>query len=166
MDTVQRHAEPYIPTRTERWPRSWKMGFGLIAFIPPVLLGLALLALVVDMVGAGLGNALPILFYVHVGAQFITLLLFGHLMVSNERLTGPARAIWAAAFLFLAPVAIPLYWWIHVVRERESAHPSASVETSRTATVHVHDYDYTSSGPDEDHRRPDGSVVHEHPQGA
>ncbi|HJL20569.1 MAG TPA: hypothetical protein RMH99_33235 [Sandaracinaceae bacterium LLY-WYZ-13_1] len=162
--TVQRHADPEIPTRTEHWPRKWKLGFGLIAFVPPLLLGLALFALLLELVGVGLGQLLPILFYVHVGAQFITLLLFGHLMVSNEHLTGAARGVWAAGFLFLAPMAIPLYWWIHVLRERASSHPSMSVETSRTATVHVHDYDYTGGGSEEAHQRPDGAVIHEHQQ--
>ncbi|HJL16013.1 MAG TPA: hypothetical protein RMH99_10165 [Sandaracinaceae bacterium LLY-WYZ-13_1] len=161
MDTVQRHANPYIPPRTERWPTKWKLGFGFIAALPPLLLGAALTSLLIGL-AIPTGDLLPILFYVHVGTQFITLLLFGHLMISNPRLSDTARVIWGVVFLLMAPVGIPLYWWIHVVREAETTHPSATSELEETATVHVHVYDYRGGARHGDRARPDGTIIHTH----
>lgn len=165
MQTMQRHADPYITPWTERWPRKMRLGFGLVAFLPTLLLGLVVLVLLASFVGAEVAGVLPILFYVHVGAQFITLLLFGHLMVSSPHLKGGARTMWTIGFLLLAPVTIPLFWWIHIMRAEDQLHPSTRSELKASARVDVHDYDYTGEGEERDRRREDGAFIHEHPTG-
>lgn len=155
METSQRHAEPYFPPWTERWPRRRQLGFGVLAAIPPVLLAAAFLAWFAS------SAMLPVLVYVHVGAQFITLLLFGHLMIGNPRLSSSTKAAWSVGFLFLAPLAIPLYWAMHVWDAGEEARTPAELQRRPPERqVHVYDYDYTQPEARESERRDDGSILH------
>lgn len=164
----ERERVEQIPARTERWPGTWRAGFGALAFLPTVLLAVTVLALLVSVTvtrGGATTDAVPMLFYTHVGAQFLTLLVFGKLMIENPKLTGAARGLWVVGFLFLAPVAIPLYWWIHVVNADKDSEPFTRGEPSETTTVHVYDHDYTSEGPREPaHAREDGAVIHPVPE--
>lgn len=161
METRQRHAEPYISPWTDRWPRQRQLGFGLVAMIPLVLLATTFLVWFLSAIDVGTpltADLLPLLFYTHVGAQFITLLVYGHLMVANPALSGAMKLVWGIGFLFLAPFAIPTYWALHVWREEESD-PSELQRGRPAREVHVYDYDY------ETHRRgleqrDDGSIVH------
>lgn len=156
METRQRHAEPYFPPWTDQWPRRRQLGFGVLAFVPLLLLSASFLAF---SVRAPLS---PVLVYIHVGSQFITLLLFGHLMIANPHLSSTAKAAWSVGFLFLAPFVIPLYWAIHVWNV--GAHHPMPSELDQVRgldrEVHVYDYDYTAAPPEEAIRRPDGAIVH------
>jgi hypothetical protein len=155
MDTSQRNAEPYISPWTEHWPRKRQLGFGFLAAIPGLLLGAAFLSW---FAGAGF---LPPLVYVHVGFQFITLLIFGHLLVGNPRLSGSAKLVWAVGFLFLAPFVIPLYWAIHVWEAESSLPMPSEMQRQRPEReVHVYDIDYEGSTARESERRPDGAIIH------
>lgn len=161
METRQRLAESTIPPWTERWSTRRQLGFGLVACIPLTLLAATFLCWFLTAIGVGgvyAEDALPILLYTHVGAQFITLLIFGHLMIANPQIGGSAKTVWAAAFLFLAPFAIPTYWALHVWHEDASV--PAELERRRPQhTVHVYDYDYETRTKGLD-RRDDGSITH------
>jgi len=170
MDTSHPNVQPVFPAWTEKWPRRWRVAFGGLAFLPTVLL-FATFALGVattfGVVWPVSGHALPILVYTQVGTQFITLLVFGHLMVDSPKISGRGKLLWAAGFIVLAPAIIPLFWWMHIFRSPELEHhraeaaPGASLEPE----VHVYDYDY-EAGPDHPrpegaHRREDGAIVHD-----
>lgn len=161
METRQRLAESAIPPWTERWPRQRQIGFGVVACIPLTLLAATFICGFLTAVGVGLpysADAMVVLLYTHVGAQFITLLLFGHLMMANPQLSGGAKTVWAAAFLFLAPFAIPTYWALHVWSEEASV-PAEIEGRPPQHSVHVYDYDYETHRTG-DERRDDGAVVH------
>ncbi len=161
METRQRHAEPTISPWTDRWPTQRQLGFGIVALIPLALLGATFLTWSLSAADIGLPathDLVPVLFYTHVGSQFITLLVYGHLMVANPYLGGAMKLVWGAGFLFLAPFAIPAYWALHVWRE-EPTDPSELSRHPPAREVHVYDYDF------ETHRegleqRDDGSIVH------
>lgn len=160
METRQRHAEPYISPWTDRWPKRRQMGFGLVAFIPLILLATTFVVWFLSALQIGTpatDDVLPVLFYLHVGAQFITVLVFGHLMVAHPLLSGATKLVWGAAFLFLAPFAIPTYWALHVWQEDET--DPAEILRRPLREVHVYDYDYETH----EHgleQRDDGSIVH------
>lgn len=161
MDTEQIHAEATIPPWTERWPRQRQLGFGFVALIPLVLLTATFLCWFLEFVEVGLPytrDLLAVLFYTHVGAQFITLLVFGHLMVANPTIGGGMKLVWAAGFLFVAPFAIPTYWALHVWNE-EATVPYEGEARRPRHQIHVYDYDYETHQKG-DERREDGSVVH------
>jgi hypothetical protein len=161
METRQRLAESIIPPWTEQWSTRRQLGFGLVACIPLTLLAATFLSWFLAAVGVGVPyteDAGAVLLYTHVGAEFITLLIFGHLMIANPQLGGGAKTVWAAAFLFLAPFAIPTYWAMHVWHEEASL--PAEMERQRSQhTVHVYDYDYETHQKGLE-RRDDGSIVH------
>ncbi len=161
METRQRLAESAIPPWTERWSSRRQLGFGAVACIPLVLLAATFISWFLAAIGVGTpytDSLLPILFYTHVGAQFITLLVFGHLMVANPQLSGSAKTVWSAAFLFLAPFAIPTYWAMHVWHEDPSV-PAEWEHQRPQHSVHVYDYDYETHEKG-DERRDDGSISH------
>lgn len=161
METRQRHAEPYISPWTDRWPKKRQLGFGGVALIPLTLLATTFLVWFLSAAGIGMPvtyDLLPLLFYTHVGAQFITLLVFGHLMVANPLISGATKLVWGAAFLFFAPFAIPTYWALHVWREEETD-PSEMQQRRPAREVHVYDYDYETHGHGIE-QRDDGSIVH------
>jgi hypothetical protein len=167
-ETVRPQAEPYIPPWTERWPRSRRLGFGIVAFVPTLLL---LTTFLVALAAAGrvgyslVDDVLPILFYTHVGSQFITLLVFGHLLIDNPRLSDRAKVVWGLGFLFLAPAVIPLFWWVHLMHpdtDRYSSETGAKTEAGG-GHVHVYDFDYSAREhpPEGERERADGSIAHE-----
>lgn len=161
MDTEQAHAEATIPPRTDRWPRQRQLGFGLVALIPLTLLTATFFCWFLQLLQVGLpytAALVPVLFYTHVGAQFITILVFGHLMVANATIGGGTKLFWAAGFLFFAPFAVPTYWALHVWNE-EATVPYEGEERRPRHQIHVYDYDYETHQKGEE-RRPDGSVVH------
>ena len=161
MQTVQRHADPYIPPWTASWSKQLRLGFGFLAFLPGFLLTVFFASLAGRMLGIEFAsNVLPLLFYTHVGAQFIVLLLFGHLMISNALLSDRARLIWAALFLFAAPFAIPLYWGLHLWHPESRMPDEQTPHTSLDRHVHVYDYDYTHGRHHEDELRDDGAMIH------
>lgn len=161
MQTVQRHADPSIPPWTGTWSTKRRLGFGLVAIIPLLLLMALFASVLGNVLGASFEtDTLPVLFYTHVGAQFITLLVFGHLMLGNARLSGRARLVWAALFLFAAPFAIPVYWAIHVWNPSPRMPDEQTPHTQLDRHVHVYDYDYTRGKHRGTERRADGSVVH------
>lgn len=161
METRQRHAEPTIPPWTEEWSTRRQLGFGLVALIPLTLLVSTFLAWLLARLGVGTpvtSELVPLLFYVHVGAQFITLLVFGHLMIANPMLSGAMKLVWGAGFLFLAPLAIPSYWALHVWNE-EATVPSESSLRRPRHEIHVYDYDYETHQKGVE-RREDGAIIH------
>jgi hypothetical protein len=161
MDAQQRHGPVLLPW-TERWPVRRKLGFGLVACIPLGLLAATFLSWLLSELRVGgplTAQAVTLLFHAHIGAQFITLLVFGHLMIGNPRLSGSSKLVWTSAFLFLAPFAVPTYWALHVWQdETRTSRVSAGPERSRLE-IHVYHYDYEThrSGVE---RREDGTVVH------
>lgn len=162
MQTLQRHADPYLPPWTRTWSTQRRLGFGLLAILPLFLLMAVLTLVIATALGAPLEPNVPAwLFYNHVGVQFLVLLIFGHLMLGNARLTGRARLIWAALFLFAAPFSIPVYWAIHVWNPTPNMPDEQTPHTRLDRHVHVYDFDYTHSTYDRrTERRPDGAVVH------
>lgn len=79
---------------------------GLVAVAPAVL---ALTA--ISMGGQ------PIAYLLGIVAMLwatILLLCFVALLFRNERLDGVGRKTWMLAFLFAAPIALPMYWKRHV----------------------------------------------------
>lgn len=161
METQQRHGEATIPPWTEEWSTRRQLGFGLVACIPLTLLASTFLCWFLSAIEVGLPftfELLPLLFYTHVGAQFITLLVFGHLMIANPMLSGGTKLVWGAAFLFLAPFAIPAYWALHVWQE-EATVPSEGQRRPPQHQVHVYHYDYETHQRGVE-RREDGSFIH------
>ena len=147
------------------WSASRRAGYGLLAIVPLALL----LALVtVGTLGAVanssflLFEALPVLAYTHVTAQFITLLIFGHLLMRNPQLERRQKLTWGAAFLFAAPFSVPTYWLLHVLRA-PSRLPAESREVESARHIHVYEYDYTPKKRRGTRRRADGVVVHRVP---
>jgi hypothetical protein len=161
METYQRHAEPAIPPWTQQWSYQRRLGFGIVSIIPLVMLMVALGCLTLATLGIARPasvEVLPLLFYMHIGAQFITLLVFGHLMIANPSLGDVTKLIWGIAFLFMAPFAIPTYWAAHVRRE-EPTLPSLSMAVPAQHEVHVYDYDYETHQEGTEVRE-DGAIVH------
>lgn len=161
METEQRHAEATIPPFTREWSGRRQLGFGVLACIPAFLLVSTFLCWFLSGVGVGTPftwELLPLLFYTHIGAQFITLLVFGHLMVANPELSGAAKLVWGVGFLFLAPFAIPTYWALHVWQEEPTV-PSEAQQRPPTRQIHVYDYDYRTHQRGRE-RRPDGAIIH------
>jgi hypothetical protein len=156
METVQRNANPAIPPWPHTWSRRRQLGFGIVAFIPIVLLAATLLALVLTAFGVAprLYGALPILAYTHVTSQFITLLVVGHLMVGNPALSGGMKLVWGFFFLFAAPFAVAAYWLFYIWRADEKGAPDVVGRH-----VHVYDYDYEGDGA-VTQRRDDDAILH------
>lgn len=147
------------------WSSSRRAGYGLLAIVPLALL----MALVtVGTLGAALSSsallyeALPVLAYTHVVAQFITLLIFGHLLMRHPNLERRHKLGWGAAFLVAAPFSVPTYWLLHVLRA-PSRLPSESREQESVRHIHVYDYDYTPRQRRGEEVRPDGVKVHHVP---
>lgn len=92
-----------------------------LAVIPGVLLMLAAATLLALGSSSGVGLVLLI---GHVVTQFIVLLVYGSLVMNDRGLGGPGRALWASAFLFAAPLALPAYYWhrvrVPIQRERRA----------------------------------------------
>jgi hypothetical protein len=159
METIQRHPIPMIPPWPSTWPIQRKIGFGFVAIIPLALLALTFMGFLLSTIGTPFAQeALAVLFYTHVGSQFITLLVFGHLMVGNPALSPNAKMMWGFAFLFLAPFAIVAYWVMHVMRA--TAVPGQTADDLPGRHVHVYDYDYTDPQPRGTQRREDGVLIH------
>lgn len=158
LETRQRHGEAAIPPWTEQWSQRRQLGFGLVAIIPAVLLTATFAMWLLSTLGVGLPatrQLLPLLFYTHVGAEFITLLIFGHLMIANPNLGGVTKLVWAVAFLTLAPFAIPAFWAVHVWHEEPSLPSEGAARPARTIRVYDYDYDTHAEGIE---RRADGSI--------
>lgn len=102
-----------MPNRTDpdpsELPSSMRLGYGLLAAVPLVLLLLSGLV----AVSASLGVAAQLL-YVHVAAQFIVLLMYGDLLMKSKAIDTTGRVLWGAYFLMLAPVAVLSFWYLHV----------------------------------------------------
>lgn len=161
METRQRHGAPTISPWTDRWPTQRQLGFGLLALIPLALLTSMFLVWLLSAAHVGepgTTSLVPVLFYTHVGAQFITLLVYGHLMISNPYISGAMKLVWGAGFLFLAPFAIPAYWALHVWRQ-EPTDPSELQRRPPSHEVHVYDYDFETRREGLEQRE-DGSIVH------
>ncbi len=79
----------------------------LLSVVPGALLLLALGTLLVQGVSSTAGL---VLLAGHVITQFIVLLVYGSLLSNDRGLDGFGRAVWSIAFLFSAPVALPLYY--------------------------------------------------------
>jgi hypothetical protein len=109
----ERGPEAAIPPRTYRWPLDRKLGFGALALVPLLLLIAALFAAFVTA-AVGVTSVAAMLMYVHVGAQFLVLVLYAHLLVGNPSLDAPGKVLWAAFMLVLAPAATLAYWYVHV----------------------------------------------------
>lgn len=146
---------------TALWPMHRKLGVGAVAAIPLILLFALFAVLIVhvaDVAHETTSGLLPVLFYIHVGAQFVTLLVFGHLMTSNPILSPRAKTGWSIAFLLFAPFTIPAYWFAHVWHGA-GAIVARRRPDGRPPQVHVYDFDYEGrrSGTE---RRADGALVH------
>lgn len=147
------------------WSSSRRAGYGLLAIVPlALLMALATVGILGAITGSSalLYETLPILAYTHVFAQFITLLIYGHLLMRNPNLERRHKLTWGAAFLVAAPVAVPTYWLLHVLRS-PSRLPSETRETESARHIHVYEYDYTPRKRRSEERRPDGVVVHRVP---
>lgn len=163
METRQRYGTAAIPPWTADWTSKRQLGFGVVALIPLALLIAGFVDFALFAGGIGLpytSDAVPLLFYTHVGAQFITLLVFGHLMIGNPQLSSGTKLVWGVAFLFAAPFAIPTYWLLHVWHS-EAQMPSESTRIGpHDRQIHVYDFDYAEHRPRGVYRREDGSVAH------
>ena len=108
--------------RTHRWPRSRKLGFGVLAILPGLLLFATVVAALGEALVGGPIGAVAMLAYTHVVSQLIVLVLYAHLLTANRHLHGPGITAWVAFFLLLAPVAVPLYWYLHVWQSQRRSH--------------------------------------------
>lgn len=147
------------------WPETWsterKVGFGFVAMIPLALLVVTFLCFLLSTFGSRHAEeALPVLFYTHVGAQFITLLIYGNLMIANPALGPTGKMLWGIAFLFLAPFAIATYYVMHVLHPMWPPPPSALPRHGPQRRVHVYDFDYSEHRAHGTQRREDGVLVH------
>jgi hypothetical protein len=77
---------------------------GMISLLPGFLFVAGVVLTALDT------TAGPLLLITHFITQFIVLLVFGSLLIADAGLDGGGRAMWAFAFLFAAPVAIPIYY--------------------------------------------------------
>ena len=144
-----------IDPDTAHWPMRRRVGFGILALMPTTLL-LAALTLGVAHFAMPrteiITDLAAILLYVHVAAQGIVLLIFGHLLFDHEGFDLTDKVWWGAAFLFAAPVSIPIYWVLHILAEGK---------TREESKVHVYDTSYVDDGEaDGDHDREDGTRIH------
>lgn len=96
---------------------SRKLGYGFLAILPGFLLVLAALVALAQAHAPDMSVSGPaMLMYVHVGTQFIVLLIYGYLLFNNRALSSKGRVAWALYMLFLAPAAVISYWLVHVWR--------------------------------------------------
>lgn len=117
-----------IDPATSRWPLRRRLGFGLLAWLPTLLLGAAMtlgVAHVVTRASEAITEAAAILLYTHFVAQALVVMVFGHLLLNHEHVPAAAKAFWSVAFLLAAPVAIPSFWIVHVLAEDAQSEPSA-----------------------------------------
>lgn len=144
-----------IDPDTAHWPTRRRVGFGILALMPPMFLLAAL--------GLGVANLLApraeiitdfaaVFAYVHVVSQGIVLLVFGHLLFDHVGFDTTDKVWWGAAFLFAAPVSIPVFWVVHILAEGK---------TAEEMKVHVYDTSYVQ-GDDAPaiQDREDGSRIH------
>jgi hypothetical protein len=161
METMQRHATPAIPPWTSTWSVRRRLGFGIVAIYPAVLL----VAMFVTWMVTGVGDPdppgiVPGLFYVHVASQFITLLVFGHLMIANPSISSGTKLLWGLCFLFLAPLAIPFYWFLHVWHSEPQLPSESSRVGPHDREIHVYDFDYETHRAVGVRRQDDGAILH------
>jgi hypothetical protein len=86
----------------------------MLALLPLLLLTVA----AISGIGASMADRsmlVPaVLFYTHVGTQFLVVAIFGHLMTANRVISRPGKFAWGAYLIFLAPAAVIAYWYVHV----------------------------------------------------
>lgn len=104
MTTSSTHSSPARPEFDRRRDRRL---LGLLAYLPSVLLTLAVVTLLVAGPTSGVGL---MLLGGHFLTQFIVLLVYGGLLTNDRGLEGVGRGFWALGFLFAAPVALPTYY--------------------------------------------------------
>ena len=100
-ERVRRDVESEPPIRDMR-PRS-QIFLAFLSFVTTFLL---LLGLVTGWV--------PLLL-VHFVAQFMLVLVVGTVLWEDESIDQASRTVWVAAFLLMAPIAVPAYVVMHVL---------------------------------------------------
>ena len=123
---IEAPLEPAGPTHEDEGPQFDRCEdrslLGAVSAVPGALLVLGLGAV---LTGAAETVALALLSG-HFITQFIVLLVYGALLTNDESLERLGRAMWAAAFLVAAPVALPMYFWF-CVRDPMPREPHADV---------------------------------------
>ncbi len=114
------HSDSYyeIDPATSRWPMARRLGFGLLAWLPTLLLGAAMtlgVAHVVTRASEAITEAAAIVLYAHFVTQALVVMVFGHVLLNHEHVPAAARVAWSVAFLLAAPIAIPSFWILHVL---------------------------------------------------
>jgi hypothetical protein len=84
----------------------------LVTFLPGVLLLVVLVAALAGVTGTTLLGLL----FAHITAQFIVLVVYGTILVRDQTLDRLGRAMWAAMFLFAAPLSLPAYLLLRLAR--------------------------------------------------
>ncbi|MFW6049959.1 MAG: hypothetical protein ACODAU_02225 [Myxococcota bacterium] len=100
--------EPSRHTRPSTQGRGTRALLGLLAFLPLALVVAAGVFASTPEGGAGT------MLYGAVLLMFLLVLFFGAFVINNRRIPGQHKVGWAASFLLIGPVTIPLYWYIHV----------------------------------------------------
>jgi hypothetical protein len=115
------------------WRLTYRLGYGALALAPALLLISSLFSAVAAGVSQEALGMTAELLYVHIGVQFLVLLVFGHLMMTNPSVESAERWFWGAAFLVGAPVATLAYWYIHVWNAEAAKPTRARVSKVPTA---------------------------------
>lgn len=84
----------------------------LVTFLP----GLLLLAVGIAALAGVSGATVLGLLFAHITAQFIVLVVYGTILLRDEGLDQVGRFMWGAMFLFAAPLSLPAYLFLRVMR--------------------------------------------------
>lgn len=134
--TVSDFNEEVVTTRTSlppsphappRMSRAARFAVGVVAFGPLIGLAAALSAGLES--AAGLGIAIGTLFW-----STMALFLFGGYLLGGCRFSGVQQAGWSLAFLFAAPLSLPLFWFRHVLGAPRRPVHRARIRVTRVVT--------------------------------
>lgn len=106
----------------KRWERAWRrsndpnamrwhgelarLTWGIVAAMPLILLSLLLVA-----TQSGIAGAIGILALLWTGFLAMTFAVY---VARTDRISGVGKVGWMASFLFAAPIALPVFWLMHV----------------------------------------------------
>ena len=84
----------------------------LVTFLP----GLLLLVVLGAALGGVSGATVLGLLFAHITTQFIVLVVYGTILLRDQGLDQVGRFMWGAMFLFAAPLSLPAYLFLRVMR--------------------------------------------------
>jgi hypothetical protein len=117
-------------------PARWVLA--VVSLLPGFFLGLAILARMVDLNHqTGQMTWVPLLgIYGLIGSN-LAVIFYVALALKNRYLDPMQRLAWAMVNVFLAPIALPIFWYRHVLHPLRYGRPQPSVD--------AHEYEPTPS---------------------